>query len=411
LTHVNNDVAVVSIVNGNRAVTYRDATAISIGSAGLQGDVIRIQAGGNVAQTGPVNAASRLELISVNATTVDLVGAGNSIPAMVVDIGNAALSLTNTRGFTLTSATPLTVGRVVAAGSVTVSAPKLVVGPAMSPYPVLEGTDLLDLSAIAEPIVLSNFGRLVAGEVRFRPGTGIILGGEISTSQDFATAVSHLNSLPEIAGLRYRMLVAASFELAGTQEFNRGVDLSAASSGVVLSGSTLGPNGNGLIFRGEAAGSRVSNLGFANFSGTAITVDGAANTAIEGVTVTQSGTGVRLTGAAAGSSVVGSRFRDVKVGVQLEGVRSVTIGGAASAQRNRIEGASQAGVRATGACTDSKIIGMTFTANPRTRTRFDVRSSRGVKISGTQVERAVRTTPPTQSGGIGRRPGGLLGRL
>jgi hypothetical protein len=410
LTNVDNDVAVVSILNDNRDVAYRDATGITIGSAGIQGDVVRIQAGGTIGQSGPVNAQTRLELTTVNATAVDLLDAGNRVPAMTVDIGNAPLSLTNTIGFTLTSMMPISIGRVVSAGSVTVVAPRLVVGPAMSPNPVLQSADVLDLSGIPDPIVLSNFGQLVAGEVRFRPGTGIIVGGEISTRQDFVTAVSHLNSLPEIDGLTYRMLVASSFELDRSVTFERAVHLSAVVPGVVLSGSVSVPNG--VVFGRSAANSRVSNVGFANFSGIAINVDGAANTVIEGVTVTASGTGVRFAGEAGGSSVTGSRFRDVKVGVQLEAVRSVIVGGTSSAARNRIEGASQAGVVATGACTGSRIIGMTFTTNPRTRTRFKVSSSRGLRISGTQVEQTARVTTPSQSGGgTGRRPIGLFGRL
>jgi len=205
----------------------------------------------------------------------------------------------------------------------------------------------------------------------------------VSTFARLADTASRINALGPTA--TYQIVVTASFALDSTVSFSRPVAISGRGTGIALSGSTAAANG--LAFNASAAGSRVSNLTFRNFRGTALSVTNARNVAISAVTVAGSGTGVLLSGGVAGSTVRGSTFRNVGVGIRLQNAQGATIGGSATTQRNRIEGASTAGVAATGVCTNTQVIGMTFAANPRTRVPFSTTGTRGLQVSGTILPR------------------------
>ena len=230
----------------------------------------------------------------------------------------------------------------------------------------------------------------------------IIVGGNVTTPADLNAAVDQVNTLPQIPGTIYEIVVAASMTVTRTLSFTRPVLLTTNTPGVTLSGSASVPDG--VVINSGASGSRITNLAFAGFSGTAIRLISATGVAISGVRVSNSGNGLWISGDGTGTTVQGSRFTNNEFAIRLGenrtiGATGVTIGGRAVEERNTIEGARRAGVIATGFCTGTQIVGTTFTTNPATRTRFNVRSSRGLRIlnSLTQTTVVSRTSAvPTQ---------------
>lgn len=141
-----------------------------------------------------------------------------------------------------------------------------------------------------------------------------------------------------------------------------------------------------------ATGSRITNLAFAGFTGNAVTLDNVKNATVSGITISGSGTGLFLTGNLEGTTIQGTTLSLNSYGMRLSSAQKATIGGRSQEQRNTIAGASRAGIYARGFCTGTQVIGTTFVATPPTRVRLDVRSSRGLRISGTVIQRAPTPT-------------------
>jgi hypothetical protein len=226
---------------------------------------------------------------------------------------------------------------------------------------------------------------------------------EVANAEALAGAIEVVNSLPQ--GALYEIIVTASFVLDRTLVVNNRIALTGQPAGVVLDGGNTTADGH--VLSSAASGSRITNLAFANFTGTAVAINAAQNVAVRGLTVVNSGTGLTLSGNLAGTTVQGSTFRTVGVAMRLTAAQRATLGGSPVAQRNRIEGASQAGVVATGFCTGTRLINTTFTTSPPTRVRYNIRSSRNLRISGTIVEKPPRVARPVVGG---RSPITLLGR-
>jgi parallel beta-helix repeat protein len=129
---------------------------------------------------------------------------------------------------------------------------------------------------------------------------------------------------------------------------------------------------------------------------------------VSGVTVNNSNTGISLTGSLDGTRIQGNTFNANGYALQLTTAQRALIGGSAVDQRNTIAGATRAGLFARGFCTGTQVIGTVFTASPRTRTRFNVRSSRNLRISGTIVERTP--APARSTATVSPRVAGLVGR-
>jgi parallel beta-helix repeat protein len=241
--------------------------------------------------------------------------------------------------------------------------------------------------------------------VLLNPSNPVIdVGGSVQTTTALNQAVAAINSLPAIAGAIYQLTVGANLTLSQPLVFNRGVAMSGP--GFTLTGSAAAPNG--VVLNSGASGSRVTNLAFAGFTGSAITVDNAQNVTVSGVTVNNSNTGISLTGSLDGTRIQGNTFNANGYALQLTTAQRALIGGSAVDQRNTIAGATRAGLFARGFCTGTQVIGTVFTASPRTRTRFNVRSSRNLRISGTIVERTP--APARSTATVSPRVAGLVGR-
>ena len=362
---------------------------VPVAAATVAGGSLALSSTGNLRQTGPI-VASALSA-AAGAGSIVLGNAGNSVGAFSASAPHSGgnIQFVNAGGFSVTAPGVQAGTSTAGDGFVTLSALSgdLTVGALIN-----APGDLVELRAPAGRVIV-NVTPVAQTLIVFDSTGGSIPSGpiEAGNAEALIGAIDIVNSLP-VTGTVYQVIVTASLTLSRTLTFSNAIALSGASSDVVIDGA--GTLAQGLVVGSSASGSRITNLAFANFTGAAVSVNGAQNVAIQGLTVTDSATGLLLNGMVNGTTVRGSTFRNVQTAMQLTGAQRATIGGTATSQRNRIEGASQAGVLATGFCTGTRIVGTTFTANPRTRMQFNVRSSRGLRISGTTVERAPRVVRP-----------------
>jgi len=362
------------------------------------GGSLALSSPGNLRQTGPIVAAALTA--TAGSGSILLGNAANAVGSFSASApftgGN--IQFVNAGGFSV-AAPGITAGTAAAGdGFVTLSA---VTGNISVSAPITAPGDLVELRAPAGVVTLGVTPVAQTLIVIDSTGGGVPTGPiEAGNLEALLGAIDIVNSLP-VSGTVYRIIVTAPLTLTRTLTFANAIALEGVPGVVIDGGGTLG---QGVVIGSLAVGSRITNLAFANFTGTVVTVNAARNVAIQGLTVSNSATGLALSGVVTGTTVRGSTFRSVRVAMQLTGAQGATIGGTPTAQRNRIEGASQAGVVATGFCTGTRIVGTTFTANPRTRTQFNVKSSRGLRISGTTVERAPRVTAPS------RPPVSIFGR-
>jgi len=358
----------------------------TIRSASVANGSLAIRSTGRVRQTLPSGTfvggiSARSLSVTAQVGAVRLTNPNNAIDEFAAS-APAAVKFTNSRGFTVS-------GSGVSAGSAADIDGEIALT-ALTGDVTLAGSlrSPGDLSMVTAP------GGRVARLPAFSNGTQTLIeedvtgarvtgGFIVATFTRLVEAAARINVLGP--GSMSQIFVAASFPLTGTVSFNRPVAISGRSAGITLSGSATAANG--LAFNAGSAGSQVSNLVFANFSGTAVEVNGVQNVAVRGITVANSGTGLLLSGSVTGSTVHGSTFRSIGVGMRLQGAQGVVIGGTATTDRNRIEGATTAGVVAAGMCTNSQIIGTVFAATPRTNVTFSTTGARGLRISDTSISR------------------------
>jgi len=391
LENAANDLASLAVSNPGRAVSYRDANSLQIGTSGIQGGAVTLRTGGDLTQIAPLTAAS-LSVMTTNATAVSLPDAGNAIGSVAVNISDAALTLTNASAFGLTSATPLTIARVVGVGDVTVTAPALVIGPPTSPFPVLQSGTVLDLRGVTSSITLLNGGRLLAPQILVNSQVPVVIGGLITTTQQLIDAVNQANSLPIIPGFTYEIIVGADLTLTQPLQFSRPVMLRGRASGIRLTGSATAANGVSLD--AGASGSRIRDLVFQNFTGTAVSLSNARNVAINDVWVLNSGIGLAIQDTSTGTSVQGSRFIGTGTAINLNAAQGAVIGGT---QPGNVISGSGTGVFAAGFCTGSVITGLVFDTSPATIAPFNIGSARNLEVTGTvfqNVDLLIPTPPP-----------------
>lgn len=379
----------------------RVGSNVPVAGATVSGGRLELSSPGNLRQTGPIVATALAA--SSGSGSIGLGNPGNNVASFSATAAHTGgnVVFVNAGGFGI-GAPGVTAGTATPGdGLVTLTAltGNLTVG-----APITAPGDLVELRApnglviqgspiVAQTLIIidSSGGGIPSGPI------------EVANAEALAGAIQVINSLPQ--GALYEIIVTASFVLDRTLTVSNRVALTGQPAGVVLDGG--GTTANGLVLSSAASGSRITNLAFANFTGTAVAINAAQNVAVRGLTVVNSGTGLALSGNLAGTTVQGSTFRSVGVGMRLTDAQRATLGGSPVAQRNRIEGASQAGVVATGFCTGTRLINTTFTTSPPTRTRYNIRSSRNLRVSGTIVERPPRVARPVAGG---RSPISLLGR-
>ena len=373
-----------------------------IRSATIANGSLDIVSSGDMRQTGAIAATT----LTVNAIggSIDLPNTGNVVDVFAASAAFNGKNVTfvNSRGFSVGGTGVFAGTAAVLDGQISLTAQS---GNLTVAAPLSAPQDVAFLRApagrvIVNPGVTNNVRPLIRQDSN---GTVVDGGFTVGDMTGMASAVQLINTLP--GGLVYEIVVASSFALDRTITFTNAVDLQGMTSGIVLSGSTAAPDG--VVFTPTAGGSRVTNLAFSGFTGTAVTIDRTPNMAIRGLTVTNAGTGMALSGDVTGTTVQGSTFRSTDVAVRFTDAKGATLGGNDVADRIRIEGARRAGIFATGINPSTKVIRPTFTSSPGTRVRFNIRSSRNLRVIGTIVERTPVARPTS---GSTRPPFSLFGR-
>lgn len=372
LTNAANSVAAATISNGNRSVSFVNASALSLG--GLTMGTGSLTVGGNLTQTGPITGSSLG--ITSTAGTIDLRNSANNLDTLTVNNGSRLFSYADGSSVALTSVGTLSVGTVTAVQQMTVTTTNgggVDVGPQANG--LLQAGGTLDLRAVQGSIGIRNNGRIVGNPILLPPGKGIQVGGAITNPADLNAAIATINSLPIIPGSNYEILVAASMTLTQQLSVSRPVTFRGTSQSIVLSGSAGVTNG--LLLDSGASGSTIRDIAFSSFSGDAIRLTSVASTSIMGIRVSNSGNGLAISGASTNTVVQGNTFDRDQTGVSLISATGALVGGAATGQGNVISSAVRQGVFASGFCNGSQVVKNSF---PGTATPYNVAASRNLTI-------------------------------
>jgi hypothetical protein len=146
---------------------------------------------------------------------------------------------------------------------------------------------------------------------------------------------------------------------------------------LTLEGTSAGL-ASGLTIEASASGSNISGILLASFVDAGLVLNGAANTRVSDISVTDSGTGLRATGDLTNTEVVGSTFRRIVTGAAIDAAQNLTYGGLASGAANTIESAST-GIFATGDCLGTQVIATVF--GPGVTQLYDTSTARGLVVT------------------------------
>ena len=333
-------VLATSTFNGNVSITGPAVVISEPVTAGGTGSIfVTASTGGIVLQPN----AGTISSLSAPGGSVNLSASGQVDTQFGSVSGNSISSVSGGTVFvgTMQSATTMTI-QTTAGGGVSV-------GPQVAA--LLQAGGPLDLSQVQGQIRIRNGGRII-GNPLVLGGKVVSFGGAITSVAELNNVVNAVNSLPVVPGSPYEILVGASMTLTQTLTISRPVIFRGTSTSVVLSGSPSVTNG--LALNAGAVGSRVRDIAFANFSGSAIQATSVSGLSMTGIRVSNSGTGIRL------SSVTDS-----------------TIGGTATGEGNVLSTCSREGIFATGICTNTRLVKNTF---PGTGVPYNVSSSRGITV-------------------------------
>ncbi len=372
LTNAANSVAAATISNGNRAVSFVNASALSLG--GLTMGTGSLTVGGNLTQTAPMTGSSLA--ITSTAGTINLLNPANNLDALTVSNGSRLFSYADSSSVTITSVGTLSVGTVTAPQQLTVTTTNggsVDVGPQANG--LLQAGGRLDLRAVQGSIGMRNNGRIIGNPILLPPGKGIQVGGAITTPAELNAAISTINSLAPIPGGTYEILVASSMTLTQQLAVSRPVTFRGTSQSIVLSGSSSVTNG--LLLDSGASGSTIRDIAFSSFSGDAIRLTSATGITIKGIQANNSGNGLSINGTSTNTVVQGNTFDRNQTGVSLVSATGALVGGMNAGQGNVISSAVRQGVFASGFCTGSQVVKNTF---PGTATPYNVSASRNLTI-------------------------------
>lgn len=385
----NNVLGSFTATNGANAVGVKDSKGdLALGV--IQGGAVAVTASGAVSQTGPITATTLAVTgvgspinLGTQANVIGTFSATNGTGAVTIRDSAGGLNLGNiTSGaLTVNAAGNLAVNqtRVVASGPATITTTGggtlTVTGPQTGG--LVSSSGVLSLAGVQGAIALVS-GGLVQGQSIVGNKLPIQVGGTIATTAELNSAVGQINKLPVIAGSPYELVVGANLTLTQTLSFTRAVSLRGASAAARLTGSAAVTNG--LVLGATAGGSRITNLAFAGFAGTAIQMNAVQNAAVSGVTVTGTGgnsIGIGFTGISNGTTVRGNSFTSVGTGASIVSATGLVFGGTGTGQGNTITSAARAGVFASGVCTGSSVVKTRFVT---TTQPYNVSGSRGLSI-------------------------------
>ena len=377
-----NAVGTFSASNGAGSILFQNGSSPLVVRA-ISGGYVYLQVAGAVSQSGAISATTLT--VGGSGQPIALGTQANSIGTFNVSNGAGAVSIKDATGdllvgyaytgpLNVTAAGKVSISQVIAAGNIGIVTPgSLYVGPAGSPAPLLKSSTLIDLTGVAGAIMLANSGTISAPTVL--TGGKTIDFGTIATATQLNQAIASVNAMPNSAGLAYQLTVTQSFVLTQTIIVSNAIVLQGSEPGTTLYGSSSVVNG--LYLTSAASGSTIKNLAFGYFNGgTAVTLNGAKNTTLTGLTLSNSTTGLYVTGDSTGTSVVSNTIVNNQYGMQLVNATNLTVGGLSSGS-NTVSYSAKAAVFASGNCVGSKVLKTLMSHNT---VDYDVSASRNLTI-------------------------------
>ena len=377
-----NAVGTFSASNGAGSILFQNGSSPLVVRA-ISGGYVYLQVAGAVSQSGAISATTLT--VGGSGQPIALGTQANSIGTFNVSNGAGAVSIKDATGdllvgyaytgpLNVTAAGKVSISQVIAAGNIGIVTPgSLYVGPAGSPAPLLKSSTLIDLTGVAGAIMLANSGTISAPTVL--TGGKTIDFGTIATATQLNQAIASVNAMPNSAGLAYQLTVTQSFVLTQTIIVSNAIVLQGSVPGTTLYGSSSVVNG--LYLTSAASGSTIKNLAFGYFNGgTAVTLNGAKNTTLTGLTLSNSTTGLYVTGDSTGTSVVSNTIVNNQYGMQLVNATNLTVGGLSSGS-NTVSYSAKAAVFASGNCVGSKVLKTLMSHNT---VDYDVSASRNLTI-------------------------------
>jgi hypothetical protein len=412
----NNTFDTVSIANPGRPVTYSDANGFGIGSAGIQGSVVTLNAGGTLTQIGSITASSFA--VSLSSGIVNLGNAGNDVGSLsitnpgrsatyrdsnaltiagiqagdfsltaggnVAQTGSAAvstLSATTPGSLTLaaTGNSIPAINQVIAGGDVTIATSgNLSIGPAAIPTALLKSATRIDLAGVAGNVILENGGRIESPNIVLGAGDSIVIsvGGSASATA-LSNAIVSANSMPGVP-------TTISLATGSTVSLTEALPPIDSPIVIVGNGSTIRNAGDvavGLLLLDGSTGSQISGVTLQGFTSAGMAIDGARNTTISGVTFVGNSVGLGAQGNLAGTRIIGSTFRNNAVGAALQNATNLVFGGIGAGNLNLIESTSRTstGLLISGTSTGTRVIGNRFSGHAQA---IQLTSATGVTVGG-----------------------------
>lgn len=377
LTNATNDVDQLAIDSGGRDAAFRDLDGVSVGvgSLGIQAGDVALTTGAALTQTQPIFAT---------ALSANVAGGGATLTNAANQFGVLSAALTQPgAGLTVDHNGTLAVDQVNTAGNVTIRTSNggdLVIGPAVTPAPLLQTTTAVNLSGLTGSLQFANGGRIVApGGVTLPAGARaeyVVSRPNASTGEGSLFAVMEdINA----AGIPAEIVIPANATIqltAALPAMTTSFRLQATN--LVLDGSLLGSTSKGLSILAGASSSIVSGVSFRNFQGVGVDLVSTTNSLISGNTFLNSNVGLQATGVLNGTQVLGNQFSGNPTGISLTTAQGLRVGSSTTASRNTVSNASREAVFATGICTGSVVQGMIFGSN--VAREYNVSTSRNLQI-------------------------------
>ncbi len=377
LTSAANDVDQLAIYSGGRAAAFRDLDGVSVGvgTLGIQAGDVSLTTGGALTQTQPILATALSANVSGGSAT--LTNTANRFEVL-----SAALTQSG-RTLTVDHSGTLEINQVNTSGNVTIRTSNggdLVIGPAVTPAPLLQTTASVNLAGLGGSLQFANGGQIIApGGVTLPPGARaqyVVTRPQAASGEGSLLAVmDDINS----AGIPAEIVIPANSTIQLTAALPAmTTSFTLQANNLVLDGSLLGSTAKGLSILAGATTSIVSGVTFRNFRGAGIDLISTTNSLISGNTVLNCGIGLQATGVLTGTQVLGNQFSGNPTGVSLTTAQGLRVGNSTAASRNTVSNASREAVFATGICTGSIVQGMIF--GPNVATQYNVSTSRNLQI-------------------------------
>ena len=396
------------------SATSLDATVsgtVSFTSVTASGGSLEIDAGSDVSVQNSLTTATNLNISSGDAVTLNQVSApqgtltinANSDTQLngTTTIGND-LIIDSSGSVEIADATVGNKGTIQAIGDVEVgikleTTDDMIIDATGGFYVstltdgVAKSSTEIDLRNVDGDVRLINGGIITAPSVLLREGAAIGIGAPAENSTSVEDAIARINDpddLPSLPNAPYEIVVSKDITLANTITLNSPVTIRGATDDVSMFGSDT--VASGIVLSPNASGSSIRDLTFANFAGTALTLDNVTNTVVENNTFVNGGTGVLAKGTLTDTVARGNVFESLGRGLDLDQASAFTFGGSTIGEPNEMKDTTL-GLYADGDLVGTKLLKTKFAHDMASHKRRDLSRARNYVLSEYSSNSVKRT--------------------